>query len=76
MFTFQQDVNSAIGRYRDMVRSGERHALRIAEDEPRAAAGRRLYRQVVHWLGAQWASRGRRPLRPGAMPVRKEQPVG
>lgn len=75
MFTFQQDTNSAIGRYRDMVRSGERRALRIAEDEPRPAVGGRLY-QVAHWLNAQWVNRGHTLIHSGVAPMHSEQPVG
>lgn len=72
MFTFQQDINSAIGRYRDMVRSGERRALRIADDEPRLAVGRRLYRQVANWLNAQRVNRGQALIHTGVAPMHKQ----
>ena len=76
MFTFQHDINGAIGRYRDMVRAGERRALRTAEDEPRPTVGGRLYRQVANWLNAQWINRGRMLLHPGATLMHNKQPVG
>jgi hypothetical protein len=68
MCTIQQDVDGAIRRYQELVRTGEQRALQTADDEPRLAAGSRLRRQVADWLGAQRANWGR-ALRPGAMPA-------
>jgi len=69
MFTFQGNVDYAIGRYGDAVQIGERRALQIAEEEPRRAAGRKPYWQALAWLGARWANRERSLLRTGAAPA-------
>ena len=69
MFTFQGNVDYAIGRYGDAVRIGERRALQIAEEEPRRAAGRKPYWQALAWLGARWANRGAVLRHLGAAPA-------
>jgi len=74
MSTFPQDIDSAIKQYQHLVWAGERRALRVAEDEPRRAAGAKLYVQVVRWLGALWANRARALLHSGA--VQGEQVAG
>jgi len=75
MSTFPQDINTAIDRYRGLVRVGEQRALRVAVREPRRAAiAGNLYRGVAHWLSALWANRA------GALPhsgaAQGEQVVG
>jgi hypothetical protein len=76
MSTFQQDVNSAIGRYQDMVWAGERQAVRIAGVAPRSMVQEKLYRKAAHWLGARLVSWGEGLRRSGAMPAPGEQSVG
>lgn len=64
MSTFPQDINSAIDRYRGLVRAGEQRAMRVAEDEPRRAAViGNLYRGVMRRLSALWAHRVQAVLR-------------
>ena len=72
----QQNIHFAIGRHKDFVRAGERRALQIADGEPRPAVSGRLCRKAIDWLGAQWVSRGRSLLHPGAMPAHSKQSVG
>jgi hypothetical protein len=76
MSFYQQNIDFAIGRHTDMVRIGERRALRIAEDEPRARIGEGLYRSVASWLGKQWARWAHDLLHPRATPAHGEQSAG
>jgi hypothetical protein len=75
MSTFQQDVNSAIGRYQDLVWAGERQAVRIAHVAPRSAVQEGLYRKAARWLGVRLVSWGEALHHWGAMPLPGEQPV-
>ncbi len=72
MFTFQQDINGAIGRYKDMVRAGEKRALRVAEDEPQPAVVGKVYRQVANWLNGQRANLGRMLTHTGVTPMHNQ----
>lgn len=75
MSGFDRDIDSAIHRYQGLVWTGERRALRVAEDEPRRAAiVSNLYQRVAHWLSALWANRTRAQLHSRA--AHREQVVG
>jgi len=76
MCTIQRDVDSAIMRYQQLVWTGERRALRIAEHEPQPAASGNVGRQVANWLNAQWANLGRTLTHASVAPVHSKQPVG
>ena len=69
MYTIQWEHDSGTRRYRDLIRTVERRALQMADDEPRLAASGRLYRKVANWLGTRWANWGRVLLHPGAAPA-------
>ena len=58
MTFYQQNIDFGIRRHKELVRVGERRALRLAKAEPQTKASGGLVRRTAEWLGRQRASLG------------------
>ena len=75
MTFYQQNIDFGIGRHKELVRMGERRALRLVKAVPEAKGTGGLLCRAVAWLGRQQVGLGR-DLLPGAMVAHGEQVSG